>query len=987
MRLGFISPRLVRSLALASALILTGATSAYAYNWPEFNGNGQHSGNNTQETLISTSNVGSLRKIFSASLPDGADGAPAALTSVATSSGTRDLLFVTTMQGYILGVDAHSGTTVWQHQFGVTGCHVANTSTPCFTTSSPAVDPNHQYVYTYGLDGYVHKIRVGDGTEITGSGWPELATTKGNVEKGSSALSIATANSGVSYLYVTNAGYPGDAGDYQGHLTSIDLAIGTQHVYNALCSDQPDVHFTLSTPDCSVQRAAIWGRPGTIYDPATDKVYVTTGNGPYNGTTQWGDSVLALHPDGTGAGAMPLDSYTPTDYVTLQQNDADLGSTEPAILPVPANSAVQHLAVQGGKDYMLRLLNLDNLSGQGRPGHIGGEVGTIVRTPQGGEVLTQPAVWTNPRDNSTWVIVSNDRGISGLKLVFDGSGNPSLVPQWVTYQPGASPVVANGIVFYAGANLIQALDPTTGVVLWQDTGIGGIHWQSPVVANGMLYILDSNQQLSAYGVESTSYTASGQPHAFLPGQTVTYQVTLSNTGTTTWLAGGSTPFHLRIAFAAPGSMAIPHSNLFTDQGFALPADLAPGQSATLTVGVTAPSGLGSYTLIYQMVQEGVAFFPEYRDSNVTVASQQTANSASYVVSGQPGTFTVGHTVTYQVTLTNTGTTTWSAGGSTPYHLRIAFAAPGGTSIPGSTLYTDQGYALPADIAPGQSATLSVAVTPPSSPENYTLIYQMVQEGIAFFPQYVDNPVTVVGPQSPYSASYAPSGQPSAFIAGQPATYQVTLTNTGSSTWSAGGPNPVHLRIAFAAAGSTTIPGSTLYTDQGFALPADIAPGQSTTLAVRVSPPAGAGSYTLIYQMVQEGVAFFPQYLDSPVSVGILSARYAPISQPPSWTHGTSRTFQVTLTNIGSATWTAGGPYPVHLRIAFAAAGSTALPGSTLYTDQGFALPSDVPPGQSVTITVSVTAPASTGNDTLIYQMVQEGIQFFPQYLDNPASVT
>ncbi|PZS02619.1 MAG: hypothetical protein DLM70_10110, partial [Chloroflexi bacterium] len=60
---------------------------------------------------------------------------------------------------------------------------------------------------------------------------------------------------------------------------------------------------------------------------------------------------------------------------------------------------------------------------------------------------------------------------------------------------------------------------------------------------------------------------------------------------------------------------------------------------------------------------------------------------------------------------------------------------------------------------------------------------------------------------------------------------------------------------------------------------------------------------------------------------------------------------------------------------------------TLYTDQGFALPSDVPPGQSVTITVSVTAPASTGNDTLIYQMVQEGIQFFPQYLDNPASVT
>ena len=57
-----------------------------------------------------------------------------------------------------------------------------------------------------------------------------------------SALSIATASSGVTYLYVANGGYPGDAGDYQGHITAINLATGAQKVFNAACSDQT-IHF------------------------------------------------------------------------------------------------------------------------------------------------------------------------------------------------------------------------------------------------------------------------------------------------------------------------------------------------------------------------------------------------------------------------------------------------------------------------------------------------------------------------------------------------------------------------------------------------------------------------------------------------------------------------------------------------------------------------------------------------------------------------
>jgi hypothetical protein len=51
-----------------------------------------------------------------------------------------------------------------------------------------------------------------------------------------------------------------------------------------------------------------------------------------------------------------------------------------------------------------RLINLANLSGQGGPGHTGGEIGSIISVPQGPGVLTQPAVWVNPSDGATWTL-------------------------------------------------------------------------------------------------------------------------------------------------------------------------------------------------------------------------------------------------------------------------------------------------------------------------------------------------------------------------------------------------------------------------------------------------------------------------------------------------------------------------------------------------------------------------------------------------------
>ncbi|MGC8492867.1 MAG: hypothetical protein ACP5SH_14140, partial [Syntrophobacteraceae bacterium] len=199
---------------------------ASSYNWLQFNGDPQHSGNNSLERTITRENVGQLRELFTVHLPAAADGAPVYLGGVKTPGGVKDLLFVTTKTGRLIALDARSGALVWQGGTASGKCRINRGSLPCYTTSSPAIDPDLRNVYSYGLDGYVHKYRVHDGSEIRGGGWPEVATRKPFDEKGSSALTIATAKNGISYLYVANSGYLGDRGDYQGHLTTVNLADG-----------------------------------------------------------------------------------------------------------------------------------------------------------------------------------------------------------------------------------------------------------------------------------------------------------------------------------------------------------------------------------------------------------------------------------------------------------------------------------------------------------------------------------------------------------------------------------------------------------------------------------------------------------------------------------------------------------------------------------------------------------------------------------------
>ncbi len=478
------------------------------YDWLQFYGNAQHTGDNLSETSLSSQNVSGLAPLFQVTLPGTVDSAPAILTNVTTSTGSQDLAFVTTTDGRALALNAHTGALVWSQQ---------PATSPGFTTSAPAVDPSRSFVYAYGLDGKVHKYAVGTGVETTTGGWPEVATAKPSVEKGSTSLAITTVGT-TSYLHIGYSGY-GDGGNYQGHLTTINLSTGTQNVFNSVCSNQT-VHFVLpgAGTDCAFVQSAIWGRSGAVYDADTNKIYAATGNGTFDPTTfQWGDTLLALNPDGSGAAAGgPVDSYTPSSFQTLQTNDWDLGSASIAILPTTgapyAGAKFPHVAVQAGKDSTLRLINLDNPSGQGGPGHSGGELFSV--TVPGGNsgangitIANGMPTWVDS-GGTTWFFAAT-YGRSGVaaqllaySLVDPPTGSPSLTLRWqkTTTGTGGSLLVANNVLYSAIDHSLRALDPTgvNTVALWTSSNtLGTIHWQSPVVANGIVYIADNSKQLCA----------------------------------------------------------------------------------------------------------------------------------------------------------------------------------------------------------------------------------------------------------------------------------------------------------------------------------------------------------------------------------------------------------------------------------------------------------------------------------------------------------
>jgi hypothetical protein len=276
-----------------------------------------------------------------------------------------------------------------------------------------------------------------------------------------------------------------------------------------------------STPNqvgsASYSRGGIWMAGGAPAADATGNLYFITGNGTFDANTggsNYGDSFVKLS---TSNGLTVSDWFTPADQASLDANDTDYGSGGAAILVDQTTGPIPHLAIGGGKEGNLFLLNRDNM------GHYNSGNPVVQIVNFGSSIFATAAFWQN-----TLFLA----GTGPLKAYpFDpvrgqfSGANSSQSTIWFNF-PGATPSVsssgaANGIVWAidthlyctpqstgCGPAVLHAYDARNlGTELWnsaqasanRDQAGNAVKFAVPTVANGKVYI-GTRTELTVYGL-------------------------------------------------------------------------------------------------------------------------------------------------------------------------------------------------------------------------------------------------------------------------------------------------------------------------------------------------------------------------------------------------------------------------------------------------------------------------------------------------------
>jgi PQQ-like domain len=442
----------------ASAIPPVARTSAQRLlDWPEFGLDPQRSDVGEAATGITSANVSHLRR-KTVAVGGTVDSSPIYLHGALVHGAAHNLVVVTTTYGKTVAIDADSGQILWT--FTPSG-YRGWAGSAQITTASPLADPSRQFVYTASPNGLIHKLSVADGGEAGDGAWPVSVTRDATHEKLAAALNIDG-----PVLIAATGGYFGDAPPYQGHVILIDRASGhIQSVFNTLCSDRR----TLIVPSsCSASDSAILSRSGVVVEPGSQRLLIDTGNGPWNGSTNFGDSVLEL----TFPSLQLRQTFTPANQQSLNETDTDLGSSAPALLG-------QNRIVLAGKDGILRVLNLSRLDGHPTFSRhvLGGEVQKL-EIPGGGQLFTAPAIWR--RGGRTTMFVADENGTAAYVM-----RRGRLYQAWQNGTPGTSPVMAGGLlyVYDPSAGGIYVYRPGSPRPIAKLPGASG-HWNSPIIAGG-----------------------------------------------------------------------------------------------------------------------------------------------------------------------------------------------------------------------------------------------------------------------------------------------------------------------------------------------------------------------------------------------------------------------------------------------------------------------------------------------------------------------
>jgi hypothetical protein len=278
-------------------------------------------GANLHETVLTptTVNARNFGLLFKRSVDDQLYTQPLYLAGVEIAGGVHDVVYVTTVSNSVYAFDANDPAAVaplWQVNFGAPanfhdadfGCTDINGNMGIIGT--PVIDRASRALYVVALTkaggGFTQRLHALD--PATGADLPaspvEIKADGFNPLMQNQRPGLLLANGTVYVGYASHC----DKEPYHGYLFG----------YDAKSLQQTAVLNTSPTGE----GASIWqsGQP-----PAADSVgniYVVTGNGSWDGKTNFSESFLKLDPH-----LKLLDWFTPTDHLKLDAQDNDLNSS------------------------------------------------------------------------------------------------------------------------------------------------------------------------------------------------------------------------------------------------------------------------------------------------------------------------------------------------------------------------------------------------------------------------------------------------------------------------------------------------------------------------------------------------------------------------------------------------------------------------------------------------------------------------------------
>ena len=512
------------------------------------------------------------------------------------------------------------------------------------------------------------------------------------------------------------------------------------------------------------------------------------------------------------------------------------------------------------------------------------------------------------------------------------------------------------------------------------------------------------QRLIDAGYDRLPRLEPSMPRGASPGGLLVVPVVLANRGTQPIPAGTAVSYKL----LANGVVTVPQG-----QAVALPAPLAPGVSTIVTVPVPVPS-TGTYIFRWDLQTAGAWWNAQYGTPFRDVWLRSADWSADWIDDDIPPSFVAGETRTVTATIVNDGGRAWNATGTDPVRLTYAWRNVATGTVTGGAARAP----LPQDVTPGQQIVVSYPVVAPTLPASYVLTLDLEKQNQFRFgdrgvtpddttiavlpvpqaapasPTPVPSGATPAAPASPtpvpstatpatpanpapsspgvrtYGATYAPAVSALA-VAGAQGAVPLTLTNTGSFTWAAGGANPVTLSYHWIdAAGAAAV-----WDGARTRLAADLPAGGTATVQAAVRFPAAAGTFTLRWDLVEEGVTWFSAKgvptRDQQVTVNgtpVYAAVYDLGSLPASLPAGVRSTVKVVLYNGSSFGWDPqGGVNLAYHWLDFA---------GNVVTWEGARTPLAIAPGTAAAVNASVVAPTVAGSYTLRFDLVQEGVTWF-----------